>query len=361
MRLPVMEYLRWVRHLDPGAEHDLAWSGMPEVPLESLSLSPADLLPDERPEWGSPLLRGAIAGSYGLSERNVLPVNGCTFGIYLACAATLERGDRVLVEEPAYEPLRLIPSQFGVEVVRFPRGRAQEYRLDRNRFLEGIGGGIRLAILSDPHNPSGVRLSPGDREWLAATAEEQDFDILLDEVYLDFGDDDPPLHAFQQGKRMISVSSLTKVHGFGRLRAGWMIARDELIERAGPLFDYTIGNLCGPGVALSLAAWEQRHRFRDAARMRSRENRALLVDWMAGRRDLEWVEPDIGIVAFPELASKTSSDQFIEFARQAYGVQLVPGRFFEVDHAFRIGFGMERPRFEAALERLGEALNNIQG
>lgn len=358
---PVMEYLRWVRQLEPGAEYDLTWSGMPEVPLESLALPPAGLLPDERPEWGSPLLRAAIAESYSLSERNVLPVNGCTFGVYLACAATLERGDRILVEEPAYEPLRLIPSQFGVEIVRFARGANEKYRLDRERFRSALAGGIRLAILSDPHNPSGVRLSADDRDWLAATAEEGDFDILLDEVYLGFRDEDAPLFALQHGDRMISVSSLTKVHGFGRLRAGWMIARQELIDRAAPLYDYTIGNLCGPGVAFSLAAWSNRRRYRDIARRRSRENRALVAKWVEGRDDLTWIRPDLGIIAFPELKSGRSADSFVEFARRSHGVQVVPGRFFETDHAFRLGFGMEREKLENGLIRLGEALNKWGG
>ncbi len=361
MPSPVMEYLKWVRELDPGAEYDLTWSGMPEVPLESLAISPADLLPDERPEWGSPLFRAAIAKSYALSERNVLPVNGCTFGIYLACAATLQPGDRILVEEPAYEPLRLIPSQFGVETIRFARGRDQHYRLDRERFLAGLTGGIRLAILSDPHNPSGVRLSPGDREWLALIAEKNGFDILLDEVYLGFREEEKPLFAFQQGERMISVSSLTKVHGFGRLRAGWMIARTEVIDRAAPLYDYTIGNLCGPGVALSLAAWADRRRYRNLARERSRENRALLTEWIEERSDLSWTRPDLGIIAFPELKNGCNADSFVEFARRTHSVQVVPGRFFETDHAFRIGFGVEPHRFAAGLDRLAEALNEWGG
>lgn len=360
VRLPVMEYLAWVRRLEPGAEYDLSWSGMPEVSLASLAVSPADLLPDERPEWGSPLLRAAIAESYSLSEKNVLPVNGCTFGVFLACAAVIERGDRVLVEQPAYEPLRLIPAQFGAEVVRFPRGRREGYRLDRERFLAACDG-VRLAVLSDPHNPSGVRLRPDDRKWLAATAEAKGFDVLLDEVYLGFRDENAPLFAYQHGERMISVSSLTKVHGFGRLRAGWMIARGDLIERAAPLYDYTIGNLCGPGVAFALAAWKERRRFRDVARRRSAENRAVLARWMEGRRDLAWVPPEAGIIAFPELASGKSAEAVIDIARRRHGVQVVPGRFFETPHAFRIGFGVERARFERALAALGAALDETGG
>ena len=355
-----MEYLEWVRRLDRGVDFDLTWSGMPEFPLEPLGLGPGELLPDEPPEWGSPLLRSAIAEAYRIPERNVLPVNGSTFGIFLACAALLERGDRVLVEHPAYEPLRRIPLFFGASVVRVERRFGEGYGLDRARFLEAAGDGLRLAVLTDPHNPSGVRLAIEDREWLAETAEERGFDVLLDEVYLGFSDD-PGLNALRHGDRMISIASLTKSHGFPRLRCGWILAREEIIERAAPLYDYTIGNMSGPGVALGLAAFESREQYGALARARAEENRAVVASWIARNESLRWVPPDAGIVAFPELASGSDATPFTEFAEREFGVRVVPGRFFEVDRAFRIGFGVERDYLEEALARLDGALEKWGG
>lgn len=362
MRLPVIEYLRFARS-DRNVEFDLSGSGMPEYPLEKLGVPPDNLLLSEGNDWGSPSLRSAIASSFSLPEKNVLPAHGTTFALFLVCAALLERGDRVLVEEPAYEPLRSIPLLSGACVDRFPRPFENRYRIDRERFLSAIRPDTRLVILSDPHNPSGVLLSREDREWLAETAEKNDVDILVDEVYLDFaqtGDEPMFPHALLHGERLISVSSLTKVYGFGRLRIGWILAREELIERMAPLYDYTIGDLSGPSVALGVAALAKRVALLNKTRRLSEENRRVFTLWMEDRPELEWVPPDTGIIAFPRLRAGTGSSRFADHARDTQSVLVVPGDYFEDPRAIRVGFGIEHGHLLKALERLTAAFERFE-
>ena len=362
MRLPVMEYMRFARS-DRSVEFDLSRSGMPEYPVEKLGVPPESLLLPEGNDWGSPSLRSAIASSFSLPEKNVLPSHGTTFALFLVCAALLEHGDRVLVEEPAYEPLRSIPLLSGARVDRFPRTFENRYRIDRERFLRAITPETRLVILSDPHNPSGVLLSHEEREWLAETAEKNDVDILVDEVYLDFAqsEDEPVFpHALLYGERLISVSSLTKVYGLGRLRIGWIVAREELIERIAPLYDYTLGDLSGPSVALGVAALTKRAALLSKTRRLSDENRRVFNSWMKDRPELECVPPDTGIVAFPRLRVGPLSSRFADHARDTQSVLVVPGDYFEDPHAMRIGFGIETDRLRMALDRLTDALGRFE-
>ena len=361
MDLPRIDYLKWARE-GKDAKHDLSRSGMNEVPLETLRLGIGDLLLDEGDDWGGPTLRSAIARSYSIPEKNVLPANGTTFAILLVCAALLDRGDRVLVEEPAYEPLRRIPLLFGASIDRLPRPFGNRFRFDRERLVDSITADTKLVILTDPHNPSGVLLRDEERRWLAETAEERNVDILVDEVYIDFdgrkddGTDSPWRTAFRHGRRMISIGSLTKVYGFRRLRAGWIVAREELIRKAAPLYDYTVGNLSGPSSALAVAALSRREEFRRPGLLRAKENGDRVARWIEKRPDLEWVRPDTGITAFPRLADGGDAAPFLDSARERHGLLAVPGRFFEDPGGFRLGYGIDPAALAEALDHLGAAL-----
>ncbi|MFH1279154.1 MAG: aminotransferase class I/II-fold pyridoxal phosphate-dependent enzyme [Candidatus Eisenbacteria bacterium] len=366
MRLPVIEYLRWAR-LPKEGEFDLSRSGMEDFALEGLGVSAGGLLLPEGSDWGSPSLRAAIARSYSIPERNVLPSNGTTFALFLVYAALLEPGNRVLVEEPAYEPLRSIPLLFGARVDRLPRPFESGYRLDRDRLVDSLTEETRLVVLTDPHNPTGVRLTAGDREWLASIAEEHDVDVLLDEVYIDFdrrkeaGDGPRYECALRHGRRMISIGSLTKVYGLGRLRVGWILAREETIRRAAPLYDYTVGDLSGPSVALGVAALSKREAIREKGAIRSSVNGEIVAAWMKRRPDLEWVRPEAGITAFPRFRGGEESAPFVDFARKRHGVLVVPGGHFEDPRGFRLGYGIDPNLLHEALERLDRALSERPG
>ncbi len=357
MNLPNIAYLRWFRELDRTFRYDLTLSGMPEIPLAELGVAPGDHLPHDNLMWGSSTLQALLARTYGLSGENVLPVNGTTFGVFLACAAVIEPGDTVLVEEPAYEPLFGIPRFLGARVTRFQRPLAGDFALDHDALAAACGPGVKLVVLSDPHNPSGIRLSMQDRDKLGAFAEARGIHMLIDEVYMDFVPSDPPIHALRHGERLISVASLTKVHGFPRLRAGWMLASKEIIARAAPLYDYTIGNLSGPAVRFTAAAIERRSQWQARAIERSTSNRAVVKEWVNATAGFAWTEPDAGITAFVRLADAGgNADAFLEYARVEHSVCVVPGRFFQMPGGFRVGYGCDEETLRGGLAALTNAL-----
>ncbi|NNE09383.1 MAG: aminotransferase class I/II-fold pyridoxal phosphate-dependent enzyme [Gemmatimonadetes bacterium] len=192
---------------------------------------------------------------------------------------------------------------------------------------------------------------------------------MIDEVYMDFVAADPPIHALRHGDRLISVASLTKVHGFPRLRAGWMLASKEIIARAAPLYDYTIGNLTGPSVRFTAAAIERRSEWQARAIERSTHNRAIVKEWVAATDGLTWTEPAAGITAFVRLADggaagadavagvgAMSADDFLEYARTEHSVGVVPGRFFQMPGGFRIGYGCDEETLRGGLAALANAL-----
>jgi hypothetical protein len=74
-------------------------------------------------------------------------------------------------------------------------------------------------VVTDLHNPSGVRLHADDLALLVAEAERVGAAVLVDEVYRELDLTVRPTAALGH-PRVIVTNSLTKAHGLGGLRIG---------------------------------------------------------------------------------------------------------------------------------------------
>ena len=101
MDFDAVAYMEWAK-LRSAAPINLAQSGVPGLSLADL---PIDLegcdINGEHP-YGYPPLLDAIAARAGASPGSVIPAHGASEGVFLACAALLDRGDRVVIERPGY-------------------------------------------------------------------------------------------------------------------------------------------------------------------------------------------------------------------------------------------------------------------
>jgi aspartate/methionine/tyrosine aminotransferase len=77
---------------------------------------------------------------------------------------------------------------------------------------------------------------------------------------------------------------------------------------------------------------------------------------MASRRDLEWVRPDGGTIAFPRLAGASDADSFVERLSHDHETAVVPGRFFGAPPHFRIAFGVPAETLDRGLEAIDRAM-----
>jgi aspartate/methionine/tyrosine aminotransferase len=378
MRFHSIHYLRWARSRRVDLERDfpLLYSGMMPPAASSLTMPDGDAL--LRFDSGDrPALCTRLAADLGVDPASVWIQPGTHWLLFQLAAAALElRPGAIVVEEPAYEPLRRIAESLSPRVLRLPRPRGRDYALDRHALKELEAQGPALLLLSQPHNPSGVSLAGDDVARLAAFASATRCRILSDEVYGAF-DPDNTLLGRIEGAAV--VSSFTKVMGLGGLRCSSVVAPPEWLEIAQRISDYGPVALPAPSQALAMAAWESREELWARARHRAAENRVLVDAWLHDHDDLlDAFLPDAGIICFARLRPQTheaavavaarrgvrgpfgfgldrspgGSHEWIEALRRDERVHLVPGAFFEDPRAFRLGFGCEREQLREGLMRL---------
>jgi len=351
-------YLQWARRFYGRVEFDLATSGMPNVEGDLLRAH-EDAAP-HAPAAAWSRHREKIASYNDVTPDEVMPALGTTHANWLACASLLSPGDDVLVEDPAYEPLIRMPEAAGARVVPFRRDARADFALDPGAIERAMTPRTRLVVVTNLHNPTGVRARDEDLRAAARVAAAHGAHLLVDEVYAPFDGlvDERGVFtgsARKLGDNVLAASSLTKCFGLGPERIGWLLGPPDLIERAG---DAMLGSagilpLCHSRVAI--AAFCELPSLAVRARALLAGKRERVAAWVAAR-GLTWSAPAeglFGLVTVPDRGDLTAT---IEAAARDHHVLVAPGAFFGVPGAFRIAWALPADRLDEGLGRLAGAL-----
>src|SRR5215470_19364107 len=177
-------YITWAKR-QAAARYNLANSGILGCDLSNLPITMDDIALNGPNHEGYGPLKEAIAVKYGVTADQVVTEQGTSMANFLAMATALERGDEVLVEQPAYEPLLCALEYLGAEVKRFARSFENSYRFDVDEVRRLITPRTRLIVITSPHNPSGVVVDPAAVKEIGEIAREAGARVLVDEVYRD--------------------------------------------------------------------------------------------------------------------------------------------------------------------------------
>ena len=100
-------------------------------------------------------------------------------GIYTAFTSILQKGDEVIVLEPAYDSYIPNIETNGAVVVRVPLT-APTYTVDWNKVKDAVTDKTRAIIVNTPHNPTGAVWTKKDWDDLADIVRDTDIIILSD-------------------------------------------------------------------------------------------------------------------------------------------------------------------------------------
>jgi hypothetical protein len=359
-------YMQWAKQ-HAHARWDLCGSNLMPCSLDDLpEAAAAPQLNGSNDEGYGPLVE-AIARRYGVAANQVATGTGASGVNFLVCAALLDAGDDVVVETPGYDPLFAAPQLLGARVVYFERRFDDGYALDPGLVERAMTSRTRLIIITNLHNPSGVRSSDDALAAVGRLAERSGAHVLVDEVYLDSafvntGHRTPDAGrrcAASLGDRFITTSSLTKSYGLAGLRCGWALASPDVAERVRRARDIVDGTGVFPSERMSVVAFEHLDRLAVRARSILEPNYAIVRAFFDSRPEIEYVEPAGGTVVFPRLRGRADAGTFIDRLFREEQVGVVPGRFFQAPAHFRLAFGGARETLENGLEGIGRSLDRV--
>ena len=350
-------YIEWAK-LRSKARYNLAGSDVLAVPLADLHPRIEELEMRGPDSYGYKPLLEKLSAKAGVPVENIVQAQGTSMANHLAMAALLEPGDEVLIEEPCYEAIVSAAEYLGAKIRRFPRQFEAGFQLDPREVERTISPRTRLIVITNFHNPSGVRAPDAKLHIVGEIARSLGAHVLVDEVYLEACFDSPWKSAFLLGPNFVATSSLTKGYGLSGLRCGWIFAAKPLAERMWRLNDLFGVMPPHPAELLSVLALEQLPQIAARAKQLLDANRAWLKQFFNSRKDLLAIWPEAGTIAFPQLISG-HADAFCQLLRDKYETSVVPGRFFDAPEHFRIGVGGKTEDVREGLSRVGAALDEL--
>jgi methionine aminotransferase len=166
-------------------------------------------------------------------ETEITITAGATQAIYTAITTFVNKGDEVIIFEPAYDCYApSIIANGGIPIyseLKYP-----EFKIDWNDVKQKLNSKTKLIIINSPHNPTGSILSKEDIDILTEITRNTNTLILSDEVYEHIIFDNEIHHSVlryeELFQRSIMVSSFGKtIHTTG-WKIGYLVAPENLMK-----------------------------------------------------------------------------------------------------------------------------------
>lgn len=139
------------------------------------------------PEWKDSIINWQQKRHGYIVKREELTfVPGIVRGIAFVLQSFTQPGDKVMVFSPVYHPFFLVTEDNGRDVVRFPLtlSEANHYEIDLN-LLRQLLQGVKVLILSNPHNPGGRVWTLDELKHIAELCQDSGTLVISDEIHAD--------------------------------------------------------------------------------------------------------------------------------------------------------------------------------
>ncbi len=162
---------------------------------------------------------------------------GTQGALFIALAAVLEPGDKVILPDPDYLSTERTLRFFGAEVIHVPvhyEDREGRPTLDRDALEQAAAQGPKLFIFSHPNNPTGAIYADETLQQIADLAQRHNFLAIADQLYarLVYGEESFTHMANLPGMRERTITTLgpSKTESLSGYRLGVAVAPQRLID-----------------------------------------------------------------------------------------------------------------------------------
>jgi methionine aminotransferase len=169
----------------------------------------------------SELLQNCYGAVYH-PDKEITITAGATQGIYTSIAAFINKGDEVIVFEPAYDCyIPAIDVHGGI--VKSIHLEYPNFTINWNTVRNTITDKTKMIIINSPHNPSGTTLSENDLLELQKLVVGTNIIVVSDEVYEHMVFDGKPHQSVARFKDLAAQSIIVSSFGKTIHATGWKI------------------------------------------------------------------------------------------------------------------------------------------
>lgn len=249
-----------------------------ENPYPSLSNERLAANVNRYPEPQPRRLLATMSALFGVESSQLVVTRGADDAIDMLVRTFCRPAvDAIAISSPTFTAYEHFARLQGARVIDVPLGATFDFQ--PGRFINGVrkDGGVKLAFICSPNNPTGNEVDPS---FILEVADElPDTIIVADEAYLDFAT--TPSIASQAVHRpnLVVLKTLSKAYGLAGARVGAAIANEDIVSMSARVLPpYPLPSL-SVEAALSTLAPSRRavHQERIARIKAERERLAALL------------------------------------------------------------------------------------
>ncbi len=293
--------------------------------------------------------------------KHILVTVGGSEAIDLALRACVERGDEVLIPDPAYvsySPLVTMSDGVPVAVECLEE---DDFVLKPEHLERAITEKTKAIILTYPNNPTGGIMTEDDLKKIAEVIIKHDLLVITDEIYaeLTYGRKHATIATIEGMKeRTVYISGFSKAFAMTGWRMGYVCAPAEIDEAMFKIHQY--GIMCAPITSQYAAIEALKDGFSDnfatVEEMRdSYDKRRKFVLHSLQEIGLHCFEPRGAFYAFPSVKnSGMDGEAFAENLLKKQKVAVVPASAFG-----KFGENNVRMSYATSMNALTEAFDRM--
>ena len=282
------------------------------------------------PDQKSTLLREALAKNLKIDEDCIIVGNGSDEIMQLATATYLKPGEEVILSKNTFSVYEFVTRLFDGEPIFVD---LKNYAQDLDAITKAVTSKTKMVFLCNPHNPTGTIFSAKEFEAFLKKTPENIL-VILDEAYLEFVESKEfpeSLRYIREGKNILVLRTFSKYYGLAGLRAGYGVAKKELLSylfRA--KLPFNVNRLAQAGAKAAL----EDKAFLDKTYKNNQEGKKYLYAEL-DKLGLEYKKTESNFI-FINL-KKPADQLFMQMMKQ--GVIIRPLTSFGLPQAIRISIG----------------------
>lgn len=316
--------------------------------------------------WGAQNFREALAAKQSRymgrtidPNREIVATCGSTEAMMCAMMTVTNPGDKVVVFSPFYENYGADTILSGAEPIYVPLT-PPSFTFDPEVLEDAFRQHPKALVLCNPSNPCGRVFTRAELEIIAALAEKYDTYVITDEVYehIVYAPNQHTYFATLPGmwERTISCSSLSKTYSITGWRLGYIIAPEEIIERAKKVHDFLTVGCAAPLMEAVLPALNFGQDYYDDLLAKYTHKKELFLRGLDAL-NIAHTDPEGAYYVMLDISEFGYDNDlvFCEDLAAKVGVGAVPGSSFfrePVNHLIRFHFAKNGETLNAALNRL---------
>ncbi|MCK4637053.1 MAG: pyridoxal phosphate-dependent aminotransferase [Methanomicrobia archaeon] len=289
--------------------------------------------------------------------EDIVVTVGAKFGIYLAAQAILEKGDNVVLLDPAWVSYESIAELSEAQVTRIATEEEEGFVPDLDVITEHMDKSTKMIVVNSPCNPTGAVYPPKILKGIVEIAEDNGSYVFTDEIYEKLLYEGEFYSPGSEYENIITVNGFSKSHAMTGWRLGYVHAPKDIIEGMVKIYQHSASCVTAFAQmgALEALVSEESERFVQKMVKEYRKRRNFIMKLIEKSDIFECKKPKGAFYVFPSYDLKMKSIEFAKKLLREAHVATVPGFAFGECGEYHL-----RMAYTAPNEKIEEAFIKIE-